>query len=133
MIKYKPTQNSPILKAGEHVATVKVANEGHSAKGDQTIELELNIGGFTLRDTLYNSERAAWRIKQARNCFGFSDADGEEIEFNAEDLVGCTGKVRVDLGEVKTSGKYEGKSFLEVKEYLPRTQDLEPDPDNIPF
>lgn len=133
MIKYKPTQNNPILKAGEHVATVKVANEGHSAKGDQTIELELNIGGFTMRDTLYNSERAAWRIKQARACFGFSDAEGEEVEFDAADLVGCTGKVRVDFGEAKTSGKYEGKSFLEVKEYLSRTEHVEPEVDNIPF
>jgi len=133
MIKYKPTQNNPVLKAGEHVATVKSANEGFSAKGDQTIELELNVGGFTMRDTLYNSERAAWRIKQARACFGFDDAEGEEIEFEAADLIGCTGKVRVDLGEPKKSGKYEGKSFLEVKEYLTRTQDLEPDADNIPF
>jgi hypothetical protein len=131
MIKYKPTENK--LQAGEHIASVKIANEGHSAKGDQTIELELNIGGFTLRDTLYNTEAAAWRIRQARVCFGFDDAWDEEIEFNAEDLVGCTGRVQVDLSEPKTSGKYEGKSFLEVQKYLPRTQDLEPDPDNIPF
>jgi hypothetical protein len=133
MIKYTPTQNKSILTAGEHVATVKAANEGHSAKGDQTIELELSVSGFTMRDTLYNSERAAWRIKQARACFGFSDADGEEIEFNAEDLIGCTGKVRIDMGEPKKSGKYEGKSFLEVKEYLPRAESVDPVPDNIPF
>lgn len=133
MIKYRPTQNKSILTAGEHVATVKSANEGTSAKGDQTIELELSVSGFTMRDTLYNSERAAWRIKQARECFGFTDADGEEIEFEAEDLVGCTGRVRIDMGEPKRSGKYEGKSFLEVKEYLPRTELVDQVPDNIPF
>lgn len=131
MIKYKPQQNKAILTAGEHVATVKAANEGTSAKGDQIIELELLVSGFTMRDTLYNSERAAWRIKQARECFGFSDADGEEIEFEAADLIGCTGRVRIDMGEPKRSGKYEGKSFLEVKEYLPRAETVEPD--NIPF
>jgi hypothetical protein len=135
MIKYKPTQNNPVLKAGEHVATVKLANEGFSAKGDQTIELELTVGCYTMRDTLYNSERASWRIKQARACFGFDDSEGEEIEFEAADLIGCTGKVRIDYGEPKKSGKYEGKSFLEVKEYLSRAEsiEIEPMPDNIPF
>jgi hypothetical protein len=133
MIRYKPQQNKSFLTAGEHVATVKTANEGHSAKGDQTIELELSVSGFRMRDTLYNSERASWRIKQARECFGFTDADGEEIEFDAEDLIGCTGRVRVDFKEPKKSGKYEGKSFLEVKEYLPRTETVDSVPDNIPF
>jgi hypothetical protein len=131
MIKYKPTENK--LQAGEHIASVKVANVGSSANCKQTIVLELTIGEFTLRDTLHTSEAAAWRIKQARNCFGFNDVWDEEIEFDAEDLVGCTGRVQVDLSEPKKSGKYEGKSFLEVKKYLPRTQDIEPDHDNIPF
>lgn len=120
MIKYTATKQGGVLKAGEHVATVKAANESVSTKGDQTIELELDISGFKMRDTLYNSERAAWRITQARACFGFVDEQGVEIEFEAADLIGCSGLVKVDLGAPKTSGKHEGKSFLEIKEYLPR-------------
>ena len=129
MIKYTPTPNKGTLEPGEHVATVKTANESFSRNGDQTVELELSINGFAMRDTLYATEKAAWRIAQARACFGFIDSVGEEVEFEASELVGCTGKVRVELGAPRTSGKHEGKRFLEVREYLPRQtvdQDIEP-------
>lgn len=140
MIKYTPTHSQGRLEAGEHLCRVKSAVEGVSSKGDQTIELELAIGrdgAHSMRDTLYNSEKAAWRITQARACFGFSDGIGEEIEFAAADLIGCTGTVEIAMGAPKTSGKYEGKSFLEIKRYLPRDYAAEDAAveahDNIPF
>jgi hypothetical protein len=140
MIKYIPTNSQGRLEAGEHFCRVQSAVESASARGDQTIELELLIGrdgAHSMRDTLYNSERAAWRITQARACFGFDDAIGSEIEFAAADLVGCTGTILIELGEPKKSGKYEGKQFLEVKRYLPRDHAAEDalivEPDNIPF
>jgi hypothetical protein len=140
MIKYTPTNSQGRLEAGEHFCRVVSAVESMSAKGDQTIELELLIGrdgAHQMRDTLYNSERAAWRITQARACFGFDDAIGSEIEFAAADLVGCSGTVLIELGEPKKSGKYEGKQFFEIKRYLARDQAAEEvlivEPDNIPF
>jgi len=140
MIKYTPTNSQGRLEAGEHFCRVIQATEGVSLKGDQTIELELSVGregSHTMRDTLYNSERAAWRITQARACFGFDDAIGSQIEFAAADLVGCTGTILIELGEPKKSGKHEGKQFLEVKKYLPRDHAAEDasivEPDNIPF
>lgn len=122
-IKYTPTEQNTRIEPGNHFVRVKNATEGWSSKGDQTIELELTVGrdgGATMRDTLYNSERAAWRITQARKCFGFADEIGEEIEFAAADMIGCTGYVEVGLGEPRTSGKHVGKSFMEIKKYLPR-------------
>jgi hypothetical protein len=137
MIKYIPTNSQGRLEPGEHLCQVANATEGYSPKGDQTIELELAVGregSHTMRDTLYNSERAAWRITQARACFGFDDAIGSEIEFAAADLVGCTGTVLLELGAPKTSGKHVGKQFLEVKKYLPRDHVAEvEEQDNIPF
>jgi hypothetical protein len=140
MIKYTPTHSQGRLEAGEHLCRVLQASEGVSLKGDQTIELELAVGregSHTMRDTLYNSERAAWRITQARACFGFDDAIGSQIEFAAADLVGCTGTILIELGEPKKSGKHEGKQFLEVKKYLPRDHAAEDAAvevqDNIPF
>ena len=111
-----------------------------SAKGDQTIELELLIGrdgAHQMRDTLYTSERAAWRINQARFCFGFDDAIGSTVEFAAVDLVGCTGTVLIELGAPRTSGKHVGKRFMEIKSYLARDHAADEaaivEPDNIPF
>jgi len=141
-IRYTATKSENTrLEPGVHFAQIKTATEGFSQKGDQTIELELIVGkGSTMqfRDTLYNSERAAWRITQARNCFGFSDDEGDVVEFAAADLIGCTGYVEIAMGEPKKSGKYEGKSFLEIKRYMPRdyTPSAAPaasDDDNIPF
>jgi hypothetical protein len=137
MIKYTPTISRQPLEAGIYSVTVKLATESYSNKGDQTLDLELLIGndGHPMRDTLYNTEKAAWRITQARDCFGFTDELGAEVEFKGADLNGCTGQVEIALGEVRKSGKYEGKQFLEVKRYLPRIEQVtvEPDVENVPF
>lgn len=140
MIKYTPTNSQGRLEAGEHFCRVIEANESTSAKGDQTIEMKLAIGRdgtHTMLDTLYNSERAAWRITQARACFGFDDAIGSTVEFAAADLVGCTGTVLIELGAPRTSGKHVGKQFMEIKTYLPRDHAVEEaaiiEADNIPF
>ena len=137
MIKYTPTISRKPLEAGIHSVTVKLATESYSTKGDQTLDLELLIGedGHPMRDTLYNTEKAAWRITQARDCFGFVDELGAEVEFKGADLNGCTGQVEIALGEVRKSGKYEGKQFLEVKRYLPRMEQVivQADVENVPF
>jgi hypothetical protein len=136
MIKYTPTISRKPLEAGIYSCTVKLATEGYSAKGDQILDVELLVGaeGHPMKDTLYNTERAAWRITQARHCFGFVDEIGEEVEFKAVDLHGCTGQVEIALGEPRKSGKHEGKQFLEVKRYLPRIEQVAVEPEgDIPF
>jgi len=134
MIKYTPTISRKPLEAGIYSVSVKLATESYSNKGDQTLDLELLIGDeqHPMRDTLYNTEKAAWRITQARDCFGFEDVIGEEVEFKGADLNGCTGQVEIALGEVRKSGKYEGKQFLEVKRYLPRIEQVV-ETENVPF
>ena len=136
MIKYTPTISRKPLEAGIHHCTVKTATEGYSPKGDQILELELLVGSEShpMRDTLYNTDKAAWRITQARDCFGFVDEIGEEVEFKEVDLHGCTGQVEIGLGDPRKSGKHEGKQFLEVKRYLPRIEQVACEPDGkIPF
>jgi hypothetical protein len=134
MIKYTPTISRKPLESGIHHVTVKLATESYSQKGDQTLDLELLVGDeqHPIRDTLYNTEKAAWRITQARDCFGFTDELGTEVEFKGADLNGCTGQVEIALGEVRKSGKYEGKQFLEVKRYLPRIEQVV-ETENVPF
>jgi hypothetical protein len=137
MIKYTPTISRKPLEAGIYHVTVKLATESYSQKGDQTLDLELFVGDeqHPMRDTLYNTEKAAWRITQARDCFGFTDELGIDVEFNGADLNGCTGQVEIALGEPRKSGKHEGKQFMEIKRYLPRMEQItvEPEAENVPF
>lgn len=133
-MKYRPTTGRR-LEPGEYVAQLTSAHEGTSIKGDQTLELTLSVDGVDIKDRLYNTEAAAWRMKQMRNAFGFAD-DAAEVEFSPETMVGKLARVRLEFGSERTSGKYAGKKFLEVAEYLPPSTKPQPEleeADEIPF
>lgn len=132
-MKYRPTGGRR-LEPGEYVAQLTSAHESVSIKGDQTLELTLAVDGVEIKDRLYNTEAAAWRMKQMRNAFGFAD-DAAEVEFSPETMVGKLARVRLEFGSERTSGKYVGKKFLEVAEYLPtsQTQTKFEEADEIPF
>ena len=140
-MKYRPTGGRR-LEPGKYLAQLTSAHEGVTMKrgetGElletQTLELTITVDGVNIKDRLYNTEAAAWRIKQMRNAFGFAD-DAAEVEFSPETMVGKLARVRLEFGSERTSGKYIGKKFLEVAEYLPATQP-QPEPkeaDEIPF
>ena len=133
-MKYRPTGGRR-LEPGEYVAQLTSAHEGVSIKGDQTLELTLTVDGVDIKDRLYNTEAAAWRMKQMRNAFGFAD-EAAEVEFAPQTMVGKLARVRLEFGSERTSGKYAGKKFLEVAEYLPPSTKPQPEPeeaDEIPF
>lgn len=133
-MKYRPTGGRR-LEPGEYVAQLTSAHEGVSIKGDQTLELTLTVDGVDIKDRLYNTEAAAWRMKQMRNAFGFAD-NAAEVEFSPEAMVGKLARVRLEFGSERTSGKYVGKKFLEVAEYLPPSTKPQAEPeeaDEIPF
>lgn len=133
-MKYRPTGGRR-LEPGEYVAQLTSAHEGVSIKGDQTLELTLTVDGVDIKDRLYNTEAAAWRMKQMRNAFGFAD-EAAEVEFAPETMVGKLARVRLEFGSERTSGKYAGKKFLEVAEYLAPSTKPQPEQeeaDEIPF
>lgn len=122
-IKYTPRESRGTLTPGTYLARVKTAQEGYSMKGDQMIEMEVVVGPnaeMRFVEKLYNTDAAAWKITQVRHCLGFTDAFGEEAEFEAADLVECSGTVEIDFGKERTEGKYAGKKFLEIVKWLPR-------------
>jgi hypothetical protein len=130
-MKYRPTE-SRRLEPGAYVAQLVAASETTSLKGDQVLELTLTINGVEIKDRLYNTEAAAWRIKQMRASFGFVD-DAAEVEFEPQTMVGKLCRVEVHFGAERTSGKYVGKRFLEVKTYLEAGAKPEEQADEIPF
>jgi len=122
-IKYTPKESRGLLQPGTYVARVKSATEGYSMNGDQMIELEVSVGPnseMRFTEKLYNTEAAAWKITQVRHALGFSDEIGAEVDFEAADLVGCSGVVKIGLGKKVTKGKHEGKQFTEILSWLPR-------------
>ena len=122
-IKYTARESRGILPAGSYVARVKSAQEAYSMKGDQMVEMEVYVGPnaeMRFTEKLYNTEAAAWKITQVRHALGFSDEIGEDHDFEAGDLVNCSGVVEIGYGKEKTEGKHAGKKFIEILRWLPR-------------
>ena len=122
-IKYTARESRGILPAGSYVARVKSAQEAYSMKGDQMVEMEVWVGAnaeMRFTEKLYNTEAAAWKITQVRHALGFSDEIGEDHDFEAADLVNCSGVVEIGYGKEKTEGKHAGKKFIEILRWLPR-------------
>lgn len=123
MIRYTPKESRGILTPGTYVARVKTAQEAYSMKGDQMIEMEVTVGPnaeMKFIEKLYNTEAAGWKLTQVRHALGFSDEIGTDIEFEAADLVECSGVVQIGYGKERTEGKHAGKKFLEILRWMPR-------------
>ena len=122
-IKYIARESRGILSPGVYVARVKSAQEAYSMKGDQMVEMEVAVGPnaeMRFTEKLYNTEAAAWKITQVRHALGFSDEVGAEIDFEAADLLNCSGVVEIGYGKEKTEGKHAGKKFIEILRWMPR-------------
>jgi hypothetical protein len=124
MIRYTPKESRGVLAPGTYVARVKTAQEAYSMKGDQMVEMELAVGPnaeMKFIEKLYNTEAAGWKLTQVRHSLGFSDEiGGADIEFEAADLVECSGVVQIGYGKERTEGKHAGKKFLEILRWMPR-------------
>ena len=123
MIRYTAKESRGVLPPGTYVARVKSAQEAYSMKGDQMIEMEVLVGPeseMKLNQKLVNTDAAGWKITQVRHSLGFSDEIGTEIDFEAADLVECSGVVEIGLGKKVVGGKYDGKQFTEILRWLPR-------------
>ena len=122
-IKYTPKESRGNLQPGTYLARIKAAQEAYSMKGDQMVEMEVLVGPnaeMRFTEKLYNTEAAAWKMTQVRHSLGFTDEIGDEAEFEAVDLIDCSGVVEIAFGKEVAEGKHKGKKFLEITRWLPR-------------
>lgn len=148
MISYTPRESRGILPPGTYVARVKTAQEAYTMKGDQMIEMEVLVGPnaeMRLTEKLYATEAAEWKMTQVRHALGFADEIGSKTDFEAADLVDCSGVVEIGLGKKVVGGKHDGKQFTEILRWLPRgtvamgptaaqpKDEIPMDPKNVPF
>ena len=89
----EPTARPDFVEPGEYTVEVVNAEETVSQKGSDMIELKLRVqpSGATVFDHLVFMESAFWKIDSFRAATGESVTPDEEVEIQADDLIGRTG------------------------------------------
>lgn len=99
-INFAKVQGLEPLPAGKYTATITTATVGVSKAGNEKIDLQWKVeggpyDGRVIFDTLTFTEKALFRVKATLQGLGFSkDFKGE---VRADDLVGRTAKITVDI------------------------------------
>jgi hypothetical protein len=90
---YTQKQEPTILPDGFYWFRIKNAKENTSTKGNNKIELEIEIQGSPtiVYENLTFSEKSFWRIDEFRTATGEKLASSGEVTFNAEDCIARTG------------------------------------------
>ena len=101
------------LAAGDYYVEVIDAIETVSKNGHDMIELKLKTGaGSLLFDFLVFTPAAFWKIDSFRAATGETVTPDEDVDLNADDLIGRTGNVRVSVEE------YNGRKRNKVVAWL---------------
>jgi hypothetical protein len=116
-----------IIPPGEYKARIVSAEESVTNKGDEKIELKLQIimtdgsdGPFVWENLIF-TEKASWKIQECLAAIGKTFDEGEEVEVAASDFDGEELRVLLEKGE------YNGKEKMQVKRYIAKATD------GIPF
>ena len=134
-----PTERVSHVDPGNYEVEVIDAVESISKRGHEMIELKLRTeAGSILYDFLVFIETAFWKIDAFRESTGEQVTPDEEVEINADDLIGRTGYARLVIEE------YDGRQRNKVAAWLSKPAStpeitINPAPassdddDNIPF
>lgn len=98
---------------GRYTLRVVNAKEGVSQSGTEYLEIEGEVIGedtFKIRNRFYNTEKALSILLNFLSAVGFY-TEGEMVEFEPEDLLGCIFEVELVKGEPNENGR----SYLELK------------------
>jgi hypothetical protein len=141
----EPTARPDFVEPGEYTVEVVNAEETVSQKGSDMIELKLRVqpSGATMFDHLVFMESAFWKIDSFRAATGESITPDEEVDINADDLIGRTGRARLTVEEFNGRKRNKIAAWLPPKPAMPApaaaaaaaaTATAKPkDDDNIPF
>lgn len=138
----EPTARPDFVEPGEYTVEVVNAEETVSQKGSDMIELKLRVqpSGATMFDHLVFMESAFWKIDSFRAATGETVTPEEEVEIQADDLIGRTGRARLTVEEFNGRKRNKIAAWLPPKPAAPAlvavatTAPAKPkDDDNIPF
>ena len=134
----EPTARPDFVEPGEYTVEVVNAEETVSQKGSDMIELKLRVqpSGATMFDHLVFMETAFWKIDAFRAATGESVTPDEEVDINADDLIGRTGRARLVVEEFNGRKRNKVAAWLAPKPAnapLANANSKPKDDDNIPF
>ena len=127
-----------LIGPGSYTVTITDATEGQSSKGTPCIELDMEImegeyKGRGLKDWVYVTDAALWRVKQLLSAAQFPFPEGE-FDFDPSVLIGR--KVNLDVrhevynGNVKTRvDEYRQLEGWDPSQIVPPA----PKDDGVPF
>ena len=108
-----PTERPDHVEPGDYEVEVIDAVETTSKNGHEMIELKLRTSeGSYLYDFLVFIPSAFWKIDAFRAATGEPVQPDEEVDINADDLIGRTGTARLTLEE------YNGRKRNKVAAWL---------------
>jgi hypothetical protein len=125
------TGTQEIWPDGTYWFVVDDAGEKESKTGKAMIELQIfcfdSDPTKTIRvfDRLVFDPNSFWKIDSFRVCTGEKLAEGQKVNFEAEDCLGRKGRCNLK------SSTFEGRTRNEVESYLPPDPDQKP-PDSAP-
>lgn len=118
-INFANVQSLDPVPTGSYTATIVKAEQGISKAGNEKIDLQWRIeggahDGRVIFDTLTFTEKALFRVKATLQGLGFpKDFKGN---VNAEDLIGRTAKITVDIqagtGTDETGEPYQPRNRI---------------------
>lgn len=135
MPSYKAGLADNVLPEGEYEYTVESCRlKTATETKNQMFELRLGLpfDGIAF-DNLVFTPSAYWKIDQFRESIGETVTPGEELDLNASDFIGATGRALFKIEH------YEGKDRNRVEAYLPAdvprtaTSAVDKPADDIPY
>ncbi len=133
----EPASRPDYVKPGDYTVEVINAEETVSKQGRDMIELKLKVipEGTVFFDHLVFVENAYWKIDAFRAAIGEAVLPGEDVDINADDFIGKTGRVRLTVEE------FNGRTRNRIGAWLvPQTKPAAApakakggDDDSIPF
>jgi hypothetical protein len=133
-MRYIPEERK-LLAEGDYDFRVEGAKERTSRNGTDMIEVKLIVTDGRGNKTVVFDNLLSWNLPEFQAAIGDQVAYGQEIEVNAYDLVGATGRCHIIIDQ------YQGNERNKVGKYLPATvlTGSKPtvnefgEPDEVPF
>ena len=114
------------LTPGEYQFRVAAAQDVFSKSGTPGLELTLKLdNGATVKDTLYDTEKAHWRFCELIGACWVGTTEGASVNVNPATILNQTGRVVLANREYK---KQDGTTAVavNVKNYLQRVEEPQP-------
>ena len=134
--KFRNSQPIPeILEDGDYILRVVECEEsiskGRKTNGAPQLELKLKeeSTGKIIYETLIFDESLEWKIDCFIQCFGIEAEEGEDLELEADDMIGLRGWVALKTEEYNDKKRNRVAMFYIDKEKL---EAIESDPFDDP-